>query len=135
MLVTLGFAVALPSVANADDVNGPRCADISSGGGFYDSSGLLTGRITLSSPACQAFAYTFFVRTASGTLELAPVASDATGATLFFQTTLDPAANPSVCVSFTSSVGGGHHVFDVAPDAEFGCREVGLGDNFAVGFS
>lgn len=137
VLVTMGFAVALPSVAGADDVNGPQCADIASGNGVYSGDGFLSVVMTLGDAPCRAFEYTLHVQTSAGELNLSPV-QVINGNQLIFQTSLDPAANPTICVYATVSVGEGHHVFDIAPDVPKDCAiglSVALNGGFATSFN
>lgn len=116
-------AVAAPSSAVADDVRGPACGDIVNGDGGYTSAAGVNVSIELAA-YCSFMEYTLFVVTADGTVHEVP-AGPVVGNQVFFSFPVaDPAANPSVCVYATTSVGGAHHVFDRAPDAESDCQSI-----------
>jgi hypothetical protein len=126
-MAALALAIGLPSVAgaSANDVSGPKCADVWAGDGSYDSTGTVNVFVFLGSefdqvPSCPYVTYTLHVLDASGT-ELASVSTSGNGvdgvelSPLLLSTTVDP-SNSAVCVYATTSVG--RHIFDRAPDPD-----------------
>jgi hypothetical protein len=121
-VLSLAVAMVAPSVAGADDVNGPPCADIVGQGsngesrGSYSADGTVSVVVALAAPACSKFEYAVTVITAGGPQALALVGTNASGDLLFFSGTVDPTLNDTVCLYATTSVGGDRHVFDRAPN-------------------
>jgi hypothetical protein len=123
------FAVA--EVAVAEDVNGPKCADITSSSWIYSPDGTTaTVDLILAAASCPSFSYTLFAQDSEtdtssvGTPESAggngAALPDGTG---FVSLTMDIPADDrdgEVCLYATTSVG--RHVFDRAPNS--GCIEL-----------
>jgi hypothetical protein len=123
--------LAVAGVAVADDVNGPKCADITSSSWIYSGDGTTaTVDLILATASCPSFSYTLFaqdslaVASSVGTPESArgdgAALPDGTG---FISLTMDiPEVDRDgeVCLYATTSVGP--HVFDRAPNS--GCIEL-----------
>ena len=124
LALLVGAVLVLPTMAGAGDadVKGPPCADVVFGSG--STGGLVAD---LAAAPCPFVSYTL------------DVYSDPTETTLLRTVTPDPlfVGDPTsigflvggdtdglVCVRLTTSVGGGKHVFDSAPDADAPCAEV-----------
>jgi hypothetical protein len=132
LLVALALtAVAVPAFAvAAPSETGPACADITDGVGSFSTTGEFEAQVTLGAPPCNQFDYTFFIRTSTGTIALAP--DQVSGSTLIFRHTIE-SDDETICVSATTSVGKGAHVFDTAPDT-VECLVVPRGGDFATAF-
>jgi hypothetical protein len=144
-LATCAVIVA-PALASPEggDLNQPAfaCADITNAGGVYGSDGTISFiAVRLAAPSCKYVTYTLHVLDANGT-EIATTSANGDGsivgppaAQLIPSVTVDP-ANTTICVYFTSSVGGGAHVIDRAPDGpptEIECKGASIGSAFAYG--
>jgi hypothetical protein len=119
--------LAAAGVAVADDVNGPKCADITSSSWLYSGDGTTASvDLILAAASCPSISYTLFAQdsaadeTAVGTPKSArgdgSALPDGTG---FVSLTMDiPEGDRDgeVCLYATTSVGP--HVFDRAPDAD-----------------
>jgi hypothetical protein len=134
-VLSLAVAMVSPSLAGADDVNGPPCADIMGQGssGSYLADGTVTVGMALGAPACASVDYSVTVITASGSQQLPLAGANTNGDVLFFQGTINPDANAFVCVYGTTSVGGGRHVFDYAPNpTAANCTIAGAPDSLSI---
>lgn len=132
-LVALATAVLLPSVAGAEP--GPPCADIVDGSLFYGTDGTVQVSLDLGAPACAFVTYSVTVDTNDGPVQ-ADLVTDHPAAdadTLIFEASVDETENTTVCISATTSVADGRHVFDTAPD-EIDCVTVSLGGSGATSF-
>ena len=132
LLALLGVGVLPGATASTSDVNGPSCADITGARGFYGTDGSLTFRVQLADPACDFVTYTLNVYAQDGVTLLTSQSKlgtqgtvDAQGAGMPFISVPVPGAPQEICVTSTTSVGGGSHVFDTAPDT--GCLPVSKG--------
>ena len=126
---SLAIAMAAPSFAAPNDVNGPACSDVvaqapsgATSFGSYSPDGTVRVAVAIGASVCSAIEYTVTVVTAEGPQTLSFLGTNESGDLLLFQGTVNPTTNSSVCVSATTSVGNGKHVFDLAPDA--GCTSV-----------
>lgn len=120
LALTITGLLAVPVAAQ--DVRGPRCADIVDGSGVYDGS-TVNFRITTEAASCRAVTYTLYVLDEEGGALLASQSKRGTGNNqVFFNVSVsDP--DETVCVYATTSVG--RHVFDRAPDS--GCVDLTVG--------
>ena len=120
LALLVGAVLVLPTMAGAgpDDVKGPACADVIFGSG--STGGVV---VEFAAAPCSFVTYTLDVYADAGSA--APLRSVTTYDPLplnqvGFQVGSD--TDGIVCVVLTTSVGGGKHVFDRAPDT--GCTEV-----------
>ena len=137
VVVLAAAALAVVPVAGmaargpADDVNGPRCANILEGLASYDTDEgtgkpTATALITLETAPCNSLdRYVLHVLDLSGTSELATATGQS--GTLpneaGFRYAFDANAPSDVCVFLTSGTPGGR-LIDRAPDT--GCIDLGL---------
>jgi len=115
----------------ADDVNGPRCANILEGQASYDTDAgtaqpTVTALITLETPPCKSLdRYVLHVLNRAGTVELDTAIGQA--GTLpnevGFRYAFGASPPSGVCVFITSGTPGGRPI-DRAPDT--GCVDLGL---------
>ena len=127
LVVAAALAIAVPAVAGASgagDAQGPSCGDITAGSGSFGFLGVdqVAVVIDLAAPVCKApVEYTVTAQTSTGLVVLQQVGQSPNGMTLFFQGTVDPTTNSSVCVAAATTIGNGHHVIDAAPDSGLPC--------------
>ena len=139
LAVGAAAAAALAVPSGAVDTKGPACANIVFGDGGYTLStappSLLFG-FDLDSPSCATVTYTLQIYDSEGTTLLAThTISGVSGATGFdFSQTFDEAtADPDgVCLVGITSLGGGRHVADRAPDV--GCALLPPDSSGGIGF-
>ena len=133
LLAVVALVTAIvPSLAGAadNDVNGPKCADVTSGSLFYTGANNARAILNLAGPSCSFVTYTLVVLDSEGGAELARVALNGDGTPqIRLATIVSGDADNTICAYVETSVG--KHVFDRGPDE--GCGVLTL-DPSAPGY-
>ena len=127
-LALVGTSVA---GAVANDVQGPKCADIVDGVGGYGATDVGI-QVQLAASSCQGVTYNVIALDSSGSATVVgegSVTGDGSSNLVNVGARIED-DDDNVCVYVTTTAGRGPHVFDRAPDA--GC--ISMTRNSAPGF-